>query len=588
MKIRRSVFKYIIIPFLLLALSCNKNDIQQELQLAEENMMEDPQTTLEKLEIIDTTQIESSHDKAFYALLLTQARDKNYRFETNDSLISKAVEYYDKCFFKDDNKRMLAHFYKGILNFNAKNYSDALSELSMALSLVKKDDYFYKGKIHDAMADIYVRSYNIPTAAEHRKKAVYYYKRADKKLFDFYCIDDLSKNLMNIDSLEQANKLMDSLLTLKDSDLQSHMPLPRMSKVYYYLNKKDFKKALYYYMASKLYHDTYFIRPHYAPIAYMFAANNLPDSTYKYLSLEENNNPEYIRNSWYNKARYELARQSGDYKEMYDKYVFKDSIADILLKEALDRNVALREAEFYYSKNELAEKSKAKWIYISITTASICAILLLLLLNYLQKVKFHQLETEQRLREFLDEKYLSEDNSIIPTDEKEISPQVSKTIVDAQQESKKNDNNINYNIDIEGWRNLLKEVLANELDPVKSIAIQYFSKETDEQKKRELSINLGKIIEKINSEREATIIEKLVDSINDGVIAEIKKEVPNLNARDIRYLIFEMSGCTTNMIALLLNKKPSHCRIIKKRLIEKINESGSERAIQLLQQLVNK
>lgn len=42
---------------------------------------------------ISTT--DSTRDRAYYALLLTQARDKNYIVQTDDSLIRTAVQYYD-------------------------------------------------------------------------------------------------------------------------------------------------------------------------------------------------------------------------------------------------------------------------------------------------------------------------------------------------------------------------------------------------------------------------------------------------------------------------------------------------------------
>ena len=50
-------------------------------------MEEYPDSALHILESIETQQLSAQADRAYYALLLTQARDKNYIVQTDDSLI---------------------------------------------------------------------------------------------------------------------------------------------------------------------------------------------------------------------------------------------------------------------------------------------------------------------------------------------------------------------------------------------------------------------------------------------------------------------------------------------------------------------
>lgn len=54
-----------------------------------------PDSALSLLENIDLNEIKTPADEAIYALLLTQARDKNYIVHTDDSLITVAVNYFD-------------------------------------------------------------------------------------------------------------------------------------------------------------------------------------------------------------------------------------------------------------------------------------------------------------------------------------------------------------------------------------------------------------------------------------------------------------------------------------------------------------
>ena len=50
-------------------------------------------------------------EKAKYALLLTQAEDKNYILHTSDSLINIAVCYYDS--IQDTDLSAKSHYYLG-------------------------------------------------------------------------------------------------------------------------------------------------------------------------------------------------------------------------------------------------------------------------------------------------------------------------------------------------------------------------------------------------------------------------------------------------------------------------------------------
>lgn len=59
-------------------------------------MQSRPDSALCILQGISMDKFATQADSACYALLLTQARDKNYVVQTDDSLIRYAVAYYDK------------------------------------------------------------------------------------------------------------------------------------------------------------------------------------------------------------------------------------------------------------------------------------------------------------------------------------------------------------------------------------------------------------------------------------------------------------------------------------------------------------
>lgn len=87
---------YIFIFILTLCIvSCGQHSKYREtLVKVEALMVEHPNSALVVLQDIDTAMLQSAEDKALYALLYTQAEDKNYIDNADDSKIRFAVDYY--------------------------------------------------------------------------------------------------------------------------------------------------------------------------------------------------------------------------------------------------------------------------------------------------------------------------------------------------------------------------------------------------------------------------------------------------------------------------------------------------------------
>lgn len=85
---------------LLAVASCSRTD-DARLAVAERQMAEHPDSALLTLRQIDATSL-NRHNTALYALLLTQALDKNDVAVNNDSSIRIAVDYYSR--YNDNDK----------------------------------------------------------------------------------------------------------------------------------------------------------------------------------------------------------------------------------------------------------------------------------------------------------------------------------------------------------------------------------------------------------------------------------------------------------------------------------------------------
>ena len=91
-----------------------------------------PDSALNMLESISTDSLKTKADRAYHALLLTQARDKNYIVQTDDSLIQVAVRYYDT--HENAPLQARAYYCWGSLYSDRNDYSQAIDKYTIALS----------------------------------------------------------------------------------------------------------------------------------------------------------------------------------------------------------------------------------------------------------------------------------------------------------------------------------------------------------------------------------------------------------------------------------------------------------------------
>ena len=135
------------------SLSSCSSSVKSPLLLSADSLMEIyPDSALSILESISSPQKLPCADRALYALLLTQARHKNYIALGDDSLIKTAVEYYgDK---KKSVRAAKAHYYWGA-TYREKGYTSfAVEEYLAAIRLMPVRDEFL-AMIYDNLAECY-------------------------------------------------------------------------------------------------------------------------------------------------------------------------------------------------------------------------------------------------------------------------------------------------------------------------------------------------------------------------------------------------------------------------------------------------
>ena len=151
------------------SLSSCSSSVKSPLLLSADSLMEIyPDSALSILESISSPQKLPRADRALYALLLTQARHKNYIALGDDSLIKMAVEYYgDK---KKSVRAAKAHYYWGATYLEKGYTSFAVDEYLTAIRLMPVRDEFLV-MIYDNLADCYEKDDLYDIAIEAYRQA---------------------------------------------------------------------------------------------------------------------------------------------------------------------------------------------------------------------------------------------------------------------------------------------------------------------------------------------------------------------------------------------------------------------------------
>lgn len=205
----------LILLLLLSCTGCIKDAalVTEHLQTAASFMLERPDSSLYILEHIDSDKLSRRKDKAKYALLYSQALDKNYIDKTNDSLILVAVDYYQE--HGTEQEKMLAYYYLGRVQYNARAYQSAIiSFLQAEEYALRAEDYLYCGLIYRNISNIYNDTYNAAEELRYAQKAYDCFCRADAMEYRDYALPILAVAYGNTSDRTKEKELLEQAIVL--------------------------------------------------------------------------------------------------------------------------------------------------------------------------------------------------------------------------------------------------------------------------------------------------------------------------------------------------------------------------------------
>lgn len=334
--------------------SCSSPSVKNPLLLCADSLMETcPDSALSILESITYPQKMPRADRALYALLLTQARHKNYIALEDDSLIKTAVDYYgDK---KKSLRAAKAHYYWGATYSEMGYTSFAVEEYLTAIRLMPVRDEFL-AMIYDNLAECYERDELFDIAIGAYRQAYQILRGGSQQIYPLrgiarMCLLQNKKD----NALVYYQQALDCALVEQDSSL--------IGALYHdlamaYSEKKDYIQADKYVSKAIMIQGQDAVNVCLSKAQIMLNLNKLDSASYFY-SKNVDQLDIYGKAVYYD-GMYQIAKKRGEWKtatENIDAYkILYDSIQFITDNEELNRLMDKHQLEEH--KRLLSEHTK--------------------------------------------------------------------------------------------------------------------------------------------------------------------------------------------------------------------------------------
>lgn len=521
-----------------------------KLNEAENWMDENPELAMSALKTIEPSELDREAHQARYALLYSQALDKNYIDSTNDSLISIAVDYYKDT--EEVRPKFLSYYYLGRIYTNANELTKAMLAFMEAELLVDElgDDYA-AGLLYHQMGVIYEEYYDFPKALESYRLSTEHFSKGNKplhKLWGMLHQSGIYKN-MNKD-LDSFQLLQMILKEAKETNQTSIIRFCLGDLILLCLDMDKQDEALSYYNELEANHSmTRMTSALYGGLALMMAKEK--DAEKSRLFMEEawkraKDSHDSI-NLYYQSAQIEYLFSS--YQKAYSDLENSVSLQNSIVRKTLQQPVLSTQKDFLNQELELqkyklqAERAKQA---IGIGLAVILVTLLIYWIRKKQHQHLMQIEKEKdRLKENLE-------------------------ILQSTHEHTEN------------LKNDLFESKMKELDKLVLVSLKEFKNE--ESRNRAILKLVQDIKGQFHGNKKSIAkLEKLVNEYQDNVMQHLRAEISLPDEAYYEMVCYLLANFSVNTIALLQEETTNTIYKRRERVRSLIQESSAPHKEQFLQ-----
>lgn len=533
--------------------SCRRLPSQADNLLAGiDSIIEDrPDSALTMLRSINPTRLNLPESPALYALLLTQAEDKNFIDSTADTLISQATDFYSSHPDLSPSRRLRAHFYHARVLTNAKNYALSLIHLKQAEEIaLKNNSHHYIGLIYRNLADIYGEIRIAKEQVRYARLSLNHFRQSGNDRFTTFAYLDLARAYLSANQPETAINTLSGITAFTAGQQQPDCSLTAYCNLI---------KA-----------HANFLQGYYAEAASNYRHAILMDSA----SLDQIDYRGYIvallktghRDSALNVAAEisqtygtsfitpsQLAAAKEDYKTAFHnlqrEYHELDSVSWAMMQQNVsDTSNMLAQQKIESHKKDLESQKKLTLLILIFST---CIIVLIAAFCYVYYLRLSQ-KRQLTLLEISDLK-----NNLF-----KVSDQNDK------------------------FRQQIQQLFISRFRTIDELCTLYYERTDNRLKTTALS---KKVISEINSlKNDNEYLAKLeaeINYYNSNLIEDFKRDYPDCTPTEIRLFIFSVAGFSNKALCIFLDTKIENLYNLKSRLRKRISAKPVHRQADFLSQI---
>jgi len=528
-----------------------------------------PDSALIILQSIPDPELLTGKKQADYALLMTQAMDRNDIKAANDSLIYLAVEYYNE--HPDKFLKAKSYFYYAKYLLILADYESSMKYFMEAKNLIDGTNHYkLLGLIHEHIGNVKQQSEIFDNPFENYDKALEYYMQIN----DLYCIACVYRHkgysyLYGYNKPDSAliyyQKSLDLITNLK-VEYPEAVILSEMGTSYRLLNQFDKAEE---YLLKSIQKNPDDKTPTYFSLGYLYFLMEKDELAEKYLKMGAESSILKTQINSYD-FLYDLEMLRDNYHAAYGYKLKSDSL------RTLDTSVDFKARISSLEKRYNNERLKTENLMIRNDNKTL-VIILIVFLFCIAIIIIHSY-----YRNLNHKKHIKEIESSIASNEIEIE-QYKRDIANFEERHK--NETAKYQSKI--WQHRGKIDLLEQKTKDLLAELQEVSKSDSTPKipkiepyvsaaRLLLSMKFGEWNRKISAKDERNM-HSLMDLIFDDFTKRLKGKYPGLTKHDIELCCFLKLGFSNSEIAGIFNNENDSVTKSKNRLKKRLNLPGDEK-----------
>lgn len=510
--------------------SCTDNsESEKRLSSAEALLNQHPDSALAILQGIDRSSLSSDKGKARYALLMSQALDKNYIDTTTFDILQPAIDYYTDKGTPDE--KLKTFYYQGRIYQNKGDEENAMLSFINAREITGVTDTLALAHLLVAQGTLYLRQYKISDFVANNLEAAKLYGKIGRHVLEIGSYAKALNGYVIMDDKAATDSVMSVCVPLirEFPDGEAALFPAMLGYTIDFCSPDEIKTFLDNYKDFELGHDeTMDFARGYSKIGEL-------DKALEFISLinPAPNTPDSLK---YAAVKLDILEKQGKYEQALNLYKDYSAMLERYQNELLTQDLLFADKKHQLEVDVMQERTqKERFIWIAL------GVILLLIIIYQMWVRKLRIEHENDLLK-------------IQTLQQNLFENGQK-----QNEAKER----------------IQKLFQSRFHLLDGLASSYFeSKETGQEQKR-IFAEVKESISNFSSDETILELTEIVNGYNNGLMDRFKADFPKLSKSRFRFALYIFCGFSLPSISIFTDMELRNVYVHKSRLKSVISGSDS-------------